>query len=388
LPELELDMQTSHVLKLPALDEADAPSSVRNLISVFLSPDVGVVLDDAQIADRTRGQRLDGVLRFGDELVVVIESKIVGGAATDQAERLHLGGIQVESSRATGLGWHELLEDWWALLECGLLAPAERVLIEDLVSFTEDHFAHLLPFTTLGRAGEHNLRRQRRLTALLREATGLKSVEPDRPPQVGAWVMLDAATRSTQRISVKQDGDTLALFTYPAELKSQAKAFYRSRRVQRLGKFLAEHSEAWHARPNVHLAYWNARPAQRLYLTCDLKIAEYVRRWSTDDFAYIHSYPAGSIKDDLWPWLQKRGYASAEDDVRLDSFLERLGRREVHLRPSIAVRRSWAWPQAVELDERGVLAAAIRESVTELLTTLEEPLPPVCAYARSGAGRI
>jgi hypothetical protein len=36
-------------------------------------------------------------------------------------------------------------------LERGLLAPAERVLMEDLVALTEEHFARLLPFTTLGR---------------------------------------------------------------------------------------------------------------------------------------------------------------------------------------------------------------------------------------------
>ena len=38
-----------------------------------------------------------------------------------------------------------------ALLERGLLAPAERVLMEDLIAFTEEHFARLLPFTTLQR---------------------------------------------------------------------------------------------------------------------------------------------------------------------------------------------------------------------------------------------
>jgi hypothetical protein len=101
------------------------------------------------------------------------------------------------------LGWHELLEDWWALLERGLLAPAERVLMEDLIAFTEEHFARLLPFTTLGRAGEHALRRERRLVALLREATGINEVEPDRRPRIGAVLMLDAAI-GTKSIDIPQ----------------------------------------------------------------------------------------------------------------------------------------------------------------------------------------
>jgi hypothetical protein len=40
--------------------------------------------------------------------------------------------------------------------------------MDDLIAFTEEHFAHLLPFTTLGRAGENDGRRQRRLVALMK----------------------------------------------------------------------------------------------------------------------------------------------------------------------------------------------------------------------------
>ncbi len=151
LPEPELDMQTRHVLKPPALGEADG-LSLHQLISVFLSPDEGLDLPPAEIADGVRGQRLDGVLRFGDELVVVIESKVVSEAPSDQARLLRLRGVEVQDPKVIGLGWHELLEDWWGLLERGLLAPAERVLMEDLIAFAEEHFARLLPFTTLGRA--------------------------------------------------------------------------------------------------------------------------------------------------------------------------------------------------------------------------------------------
>jgi len=287
-------MQTRHVLEPPALGDADGPS-VHQLISVFLSPDEGRDLSTAEIEERVREQRLDGVLRFGDELVVVIESKIIGEALSDQAKLLCLRGVGIkEDSRVFGLGWHELLEDWWALLERGLLAPAERVLMEDLIAFTEEHFAHLLPFTTLGRAGEHDLRRQRRLMALLREATCLDDVKPERRPRIGAVVMLDAAigTKSTQRISLQQQGETLALCTWPAELKPQAEALYRTGRAQRLVDFVAEDPESWDARPNVHLAYRGARTvAQRLYLTCHIELAEYVRCWSADDFAQIRARP-------------------------------------------------------------------------------------------------
>jgi hypothetical protein len=382
LPEPELDMQTRYVLESSALGDADG-LSLHQLISVFLSPDYGLDLKGVPIGERDRDQRLDGVLRFGEELVVVIESKIVGQAPSDQARLLRLRGVEVQEKKVIGLGWHELLEDWWALLERGLLAPAERVLMEDLIAFTEEHFARLLPFTTLGRAGEHDLRRQRRLMALLRQATGLDDVEGERRPWSGAAVMVDAAmgTKSTQRISLQRRVQSLVLGTWPAELKPQAEALYRTGRAQRLLDLVAEHPEEWQARPNVHLAFRNAPVPQRLYLHCHLEISEYIRGWSGSDFAQIRAHHYNDIRQDLWPWLRQRQYASPEDDQQLDAFLKRLGRRDAHLRPGIEVSRTWEWAHAVDLDERGALAGEVRTAIGELLMVLDEPLPPACASA-------
>ena len=327
LPDAELDIQARDVLKVPASSAADE-LTLRRLISVFLSPDVGRDLSGTVIAERIREQRLDGVLRFGDELVVVIESKIRGDEPSDQAEQLRRRGIEIEQQEVKTLGWHELIEDWWALLERGLLAPAERVLMNDLIVFTEEHFAHLLPFTTLGRAGENDLRRQRRLVALMKEVVPGGNVEPMRRPDLGAVVMLDEADRTTQRIALVPDGDNLALCTWLAELKPQAQALYRTGRAQRLAEFLARQPGTWQARPNVHLAFRNAPAGQRLYMKCSLEIGEYIRNWAGADFAKVDAYRHDTIRESLWPWLRERHYAAPEDDERLETFLERLRTRD------------------------------------------------------------
>jgi hypothetical protein len=250
---------------------------------------------------------------------------------------------------------------------------------EALIARADEHVADLPPTTTLGRAGEDDLYSQRRLMALLREATGITDVEPERPG-IGAAVMLDRAigTKSTQRIAFQQQVDSLVLLTWPAELKPQAEALYRTSRAGRLTGFLATHPDAWQAQPKIHLAFHNAPVAQRLYLHCHLEITEYVRRGSGADFGKIGAHPFDRIREDLWPWLRERQYASREDDQLLDTFLKRLGRRDAHLRPSIEVRRIWPWTYAVDLDERSGLASEVRTAVAELLTTLDEPLPPAC----------
>lgn len=319
--------------------------------------------------------RLDGVVRFGDELVVVIESKIVGKAPSQQASELRLRGVEVTHSRVAPLGSHDLLQSWWRLLERGLLAPAERLLIEDLMAFAEEHFPHLLPFSTLIEGGDHPLRRQRRLMALLRHATGIEEIGTGTTG--GAEAMLNAAlgTRCVQRLVLDRDGDELVLATAAGELKPQALAFYRSGRAPRAVAFAGQ--DGWAAAPSLYLGYRGAQTqAQRLYPTCRLSLDEYVRRWSEEDRERIGAYRHDKVRTELWPWLQDRGYASEEDDVHLDEFLDGLGRRDAHLRPRVEITRRWAWADAERLDEHRALTDELRTAITELLSTLDEPPLP------------
>ena len=149
---------------------------------------------------------------------------------------------------------------------------------------------------------------QDRLVALLRQATGIDEVDPDRLPWTGATVRLDTAirTKSTQRMTLEQQDDSLALSTFPAELKPQAEALYRTGRAQRLMDFVAEHPGAWQAMPNLQLAFHNAPVAQRLFPDCHLDITEYVHRWSGNDFAQVGAHRYDEIRENLWPWLRQR----------------------------------------------------------------------------------
>jgi hypothetical protein len=229
-------------------------------------------------------------------------------------------------------------------------------------------------------ADEHDLRDQYGLMAVLREAIGID--ERGWHPRAGAAVMLDAAiaTKSTQRICLKappEEPEGLTLLSWPGELQRQAKALYRTGRAQRLLDFVAAHPREWLIEPKPHLAFWRAPPDQRLYLTCRLPVTEYAARWSGDDFDQVRSPPYRDIRERRWPWLLERQYADSQDDLEL--FLRHLGHRPAHLRPTIEVRRVWSWPQADDLNKRGQLIGTVRAAVTELLTALDEPLPPACA---------
>lgn len=224
-----------------------------------------------------------------------------------------------------------------------------------------------------------DLRGELRLVQLLKAATGLDAVPSAYYPEteMSVHVLVEEATKTLQRFALQARSEGLVLCTWPAELKKQAKEFYRADRVARFLNFLAEEGQAWRAEPKAQLAFRSAAASQRVYLRCDLDIEEYVNRWLGDDFARVGEHSRDKVQPDLWPWLRKRGYTAPSD--KLAAFLACLGKRPALLRPGIALERLWPWADAEELDRRGALANEISDAITDVLTVLREPLPPACA---------
>jgi hypothetical protein len=100
-------------------------------------------------------------------------------------------------------------------------------------------------------------------------------------------------------------------------------------------------------------------------------------RWSTHDAARIRAYTSTELRDSLWPWLIKRGYAAESDEHVLEEFLESLGRRQAHLRPGLRLKRRWDSAEVNELSRRGELSTANLRVVNAVLGAATEPLLPL-----------
>jgi hypothetical protein len=377
LPDCTVDMQATHIVD--ASEESAAGGEVKRgrLVSVFLTPDTEPAEGDGEVKDTSRGQRFDGVLRFDPELVVLLESKVCTRWARRNGHRvgeLNLGSARFAQRRTCVLRWHDLLESWWRLVELAVLSPAERALVQDLLTYAHQDFGHLLPFGSLRRVGADPVRRKWRLRSLLREATGLQ------PERIGlAHVRLDTALGviSMQRAALDLDGDELILHFWPGELKRQAEHLYGAGHAERLVELQQSKGDGgggWRVEPQPQLGFRNAPARTRVYLTSRLDAATYIRRWHSEDFKQVGAHNPDTILSELWPWLLRRRYASARDKARLEPFLRTLGRRAAHLRPSIHVSRSWPFEQAVALDDEGLLAGEIHDAINRVLDLLEEPL--------------
>jgi hypothetical protein len=373
LPDCTVDMQATHIVD--ASEESAAGGEVKRerLVSVFLTPDTEPAEADGEVKDTSRGQRFDGVLRFDPELVVLLESKVCTRWARRNGHRvgeLNLGSARFAQRRTCVLRWHDLLESWWRLVELGVLSPAERALVQDMLTYAHQDFGHLLPFGSLRRVGADPVRRKWRLRSLLREATGLQ------PERIGlAHVRLDTALGviSMQRAALDFDGQELVLHMWPGELKRQAEHLYGAGHAERLAELDVD-SGRWHVDPQPQLGFRNAPARTRVYLTCRLDAPTYIRRWHGEDWSYVGAHNPDTILSELWPWLLRRRYATARDRARLEPFLRTLGRRAAHLRPSIHVWRAWPFEEATLLDDDGLLAGEIHDSINRVLDLLEEPL--------------
>ena len=191
-------------------------------------------------------------------------------------------------------------------------------------------------------------------------------------------------SQSTERLSLWWRAESLALGTWPAELKKQAEATYRTDRGQRIVDFAARMPAGWRVRTNVYLGHWRDSIPQRVYLSCGLGLEEYVRGWVGGDFAFVGGHQLEQVRRVLWPWLLERRYADVTDESRLAGFLDRLGKlkRDAHLRPGIGLQRTWSRAEAAALGQRGALVGELRAAVTEVLGVLDEPLPPACTARR------
>ena len=372
LPDCTVDLQASHVVDPSEEGASNGKVQRGRLVSVFLTPDFEPPEIDEEVIDTDRGQRFDGVLRFDPELVVLIESKVCRRWARRNGHRvaeINLPGVRFSERRTYLLRWHDLLESWWRLAEIGVLAPAEQALVQDILTYAHQDFAQLLPFGSLRRVGKDPTRRKWRLRSLLREATGIQ------PERVGlVHVRLDVALGATslQRAALDLAEEKLTLHLWPGELKPQAEQLYTAGRAERLSG-LHESKGPWRVEPQPLLGFRNAPTRTRIYLSCTLDPAIYARRWQGEDWSHVGAHHRDTIHTELWPWLLQRGYASPPDAERLESFMHSLGRRAVHLRPSMHVTRSWPFAEAEALDDKGLLVGEIHAAINRVLGVLEEP---------------
>lgn len=335
------------------------------LVSVFLAPEEPVS-GGGIVTETDRGQVLDAIINYGGELLVVIENKIV--EADDlQARHINVTGARApirEGQEAVVVLWRDVLEAFTALRERHLVGGAEVAVLDDFLTYTEDHFSALGPFRSLRLAQGNVSRQNRRLRQVLGEAVGAEAVASPNGPYAS---MPGASTVGANAyLGITDEGTAVELALYPADTLSQARTFYRQPGVATtLRELLAQ---GWNARPNFHFGHM-----QRGFCwTCNHReLNEYVELW-TQRINNEREVPRDRW-DGYWTWLEHEHIACPEDRAEFNRHFNDTKRQNASPRPGLHLTQRWPLAEAEAVDARGELQHRVSEALSAALTAFGAP---------------
>ena len=166
-----------------------------------------------------RGQVLDGIIRYRDDTVVVLKSKLHESPDDRQAHNINLSGQPIHfDGPVRRISWRDVLASFTDLADKkrSFVSGAEREILNDFLSFVERNFPQLGPFNTLQRCAGEPSRIWRRLDAILGEILGTDGTTL---PGIHTSVKL-------ARLEYEDEKRLVKLRMWPADTLDQARSFY------------------------------------------------------------------------------------------------------------------------------------------------------------------
>ncbi len=242
LPPPAFDTQRSTILRG---EEQPATNEPIKGISVLCSADIATA-SSGRVLHPDRGQVFDGVIRYGDEAVIVLESKLGEFADDWQARNINLHGQPVVfDGPIKRMSWHDVLAIFTDIADenRGLIGGAERIILTDFLDFVDRQFPQLGPFNTLRRCQAEASRVGRRLDMILMEVLG-----SDAPKFPGMHLAVTPA-----QLNYNRKNRTVELTMWPADTLEQAREFYK--RPEAIKRLLMLADEGWRIGPNFHFGF-------------------------------------------------------------------------------------------------------------------------------------
>ncbi|MEI6502762.1 MAG: hypothetical protein WCP21_17270 [Armatimonadota bacterium] len=326
-------------------------------ISVLQAADAEGLTGPVAMTDRA--QVLDGIVRYGDELVIVVETKLGGRVCSDQAQYLNVHGSPVRfAADIRTVSWRQLLAAWYDLVEKEVATGVERAIIVDFLDYVERHFQNLGPFATIGRCKGNGFRITRRLEAVLDEIAGGASTK--------SWLELPGrVTVSRAILQLEEPGQRIRLGLYPADTLTQAKRFYE--RTNAVDGVLSLRQSGWEVRPNFHFGFM---ASGLVWTTTEAPVEEYVDYWGAE----AQSTRQVERKDweELWEELLCRRFATQDNKAQFDQDFTNAKRPTATPRPGLACHYYWSLAEVEKLDDAGRFVTAVAEQVNACLGMLGE----------------
>lgn len=327
-------------------------------ISVIQAADVPVI--SGPVSDSARQAIYDGVITYGDDLVIVVENKLEGPVPDDQALAINRREANIDFGRdACAISWRDVLGALADLVDRELVSTAERALLDDFLRFCDEHFPALLPFSTLRRCHGDRQRIMRRFSALM------VSIAADPQDAVGHQLNLPGRATVDRAFLDFRGEKEVGVWMFPAETLKQARQLWGDpERVERL-EALREHG--WIIEPDMHFRHrgvrlWSQGPA------C---VDEYFRYWSRE-IANARRLPRDEWLA-AWAELVAAGIVGEDHSEAFHAMFTNTNRSYADPCPGLACGRMWPLADAADHDDDDEFRRMVVGAIDELLGALEEP---------------
>ncbi|MFZ2542412.1 MAG: hypothetical protein WAW75_11665 [Gallionella sp.] len=333
-------------------------------ISVWLAPDAALVSTPIEPSDRQ--QVLDGIVTYGNDLVVVIENKVAWGGVTEQPHQINLHGSPVVfEEKPRSVTWQQLLGALSDLVERDLVSGAERLLISDFFDLVEKYFPRIGPYSTLARCGDQRFRVERRLHTIQGEVVGT-----DTGKALGWRDLAGTPMIAMAWLGIANDNSAVCLRMYPADTLGQSRAFYGD--PSAVDEVLALQSDGWRVEPNFH---WGFTASGYAWSKTSLTVEKYCAYWVNEISATREL--RRPEWETYWAKLQSDHIVEAVGKEAFDAEFTRSQRQKAHPRPGLFCEYAWPLAEAQQLDAHGKLVEKVRTRLNQMLTALHAP--PVTA---------
>jgi len=329
-------------------------------ISVWLAPDATQVTSRIEASDRQ--QVLDGIVTYGNDLVVVIENKVAWGGVTEQPNRINLHGSPVVfEEKPRSVTWQKLLGALSDLVERDLVSGAERLVIGDFLDLVEEHFPLIGPYSTLMRCGSQRFRVERRLDTIQGEAVGT-----DESKELG-WRDISGTPKIFMAgLLFDSDDSTVCLHMYPGDTLGQSRAFYSD--IAAVDAVLALQSDGWSVEPNFH---WGFMATGYAWTKTLQSVEEYCAYWIKE--IGVTRELSRSEWETYWAKLEAARIVEPAGKEKFDAEFTRSQRQKTHPRPGLFCGYKWPLSEAQSLDAHGKFVEKVRARLNQMLTALRAP---------------
>ena len=334
-------------------------------ISVWLAPDAAQVSAPIEASDRQ--QVHDGIVTYGNDLVVVIENKIAWAGLTKQPHQINLHGSPIKFEKEpVSVAWQRLLGVLFDLVERDLVSGAEGLLISDFFDLVEEHCLLIGPYSTLARCGDNRFRVERRLDTILGEVVGTDVGKAKRERDLSGTAKIAQAW-----LGFADDNLAVCLRMYPGDTLTQSRALYGDRSA--LEAVLALQCDNWHMKPNFH---WGFMTTGYAWAKTPLQVEKYCDYWVNEIGATRElSRPEWET---YWAKLESAQIVEAAGKEAFDADFTDSQRQKAHPRPGLFREYRWKLAEAQRLDAHGKFVEKVRERLNQMLTALHAP--PVTAH--------